>query len=158
MSIEEEERVAKAGVFDAGRNDKRPERQALGSVMEAPREVPIFATTDVLVVGGGPAGTTAAIAAARVGADVILAERYNHLGGLSTGRSRLLDRPHVRLGWQARHQRSGRRTAGPPTRWRISRAGQKASGAHGMKRWCSEWAPRASASSRRGHLGADDRS
>ena len=49
MSIEEEERVAKAGVFDAGRNDKRPERQALGSVMEAPREVPIFATTDVPV-------------------------------------------------------------------------------------------------------------
>ena len=85
MSIEEEERVAKAGVFDAGRNAKRPERQALGSVMEAPREVPIFATTDVLIVGGGPAGTTAAIAAARIGADVILAERYNHLGGLSTG-------------------------------------------------------------------------
>jgi hypothetical protein len=37
------------------------------------------------VVGGGPAGTAAAIAAARVGADVLLVERYNHLGGLSTG-------------------------------------------------------------------------
>ena len=35
--------------------------------------------------GGGPAGPTAAIAAARLGADVILAERYNHLGGLATG-------------------------------------------------------------------------
>jgi len=41
--------------------------------------------TDVLVVGGGPAGTAAAIAAGRMGADVMLVERYNHLGGLSTG-------------------------------------------------------------------------
>jgi monoamine oxidase len=39
----------------------------------------------VLVVGGGPAGTAAAIAARRLGADVLLVERYNHLGGLSTG-------------------------------------------------------------------------
>ena len=39
----------------------------------------------MLVVGGGPAGTAAAIAAARLGADVLLVERYNHLGGLSTG-------------------------------------------------------------------------
>ena len=45
----------------------------------------MFAETDVLVVGGGPAGTAAAIAAARLGADVLLVERYNHLGGLSTG-------------------------------------------------------------------------
>jgi NADPH-dependent 2,4-dienoyl-CoA reductase/sulfur reductase-like enzyme len=39
----------------------------------------------VLVVGGGPAGTAAAIAAGRLGANVLLVERYNHLGGLSTG-------------------------------------------------------------------------
>jgi flavin-dependent dehydrogenase len=39
----------------------------------------------VLVVGGGPSGTAAAVAAARAGADVVLLERYNHLGGLSTG-------------------------------------------------------------------------
>ena len=45
----------------------------------------MFAETDVLVVGGGPAGTAAAIAAARLGAEVLLVERYNHLGGLSTG-------------------------------------------------------------------------
>ena len=44
-----------------------------------------FSETDVLVVGGGPAGTAAAVAAARLGADVLLVERYNHLGGLSTG-------------------------------------------------------------------------
>jgi FAD dependent oxidoreductase len=52
---------------------------------EPARQVPVFAETDVLVVGGGPAGTAAAVAAARLGADVTLVERYNHLGGLSTG-------------------------------------------------------------------------
>ena len=55
------------------------------SIFEPARQVPVFAETDVLVVGGGPAGTAAAIAAARIGADVLLVERYNHLGGLSTG-------------------------------------------------------------------------
>jgi len=49
------------------------------------KNVSFFAETDVLVVGGGPAGTAAAISAARLGADVLLVERYNHLGGLSTG-------------------------------------------------------------------------
>ncbi|MEE8436009.1 MAG: FAD-dependent oxidoreductase [bacterium] len=52
---------------------------------EAARDIPVFAETDVLVVGGGPAGTAAAISAGRLGADVMLVERYNHLGGLSTG-------------------------------------------------------------------------
>jgi hypothetical protein len=55
------------------------------TVCEPAREVPVFAETDVLVVGGGPAGTAAAVAAARVGAEVLLVERYNHLGGLATG-------------------------------------------------------------------------
>src|SRR5262245_44492421 len=47
--------------------------------LEPAREIPVFAETDVLVVGGGPAGTAAAISAARLGADVLLVERYNHL-------------------------------------------------------------------------------
>ena len=34
---------------------------------EAARDIPVFAETDVLVVGGGPAGTSAAIAAGRLG-------------------------------------------------------------------------------------------
>ena len=52
---------------------------------ESARDIPVFSETDVLVVGGGPAGTAAAVAAGRLGADVTLVERYNHLGGLSTG-------------------------------------------------------------------------
>lgn len=54
-------------------------------VTEPQREIPVFAETDVLVIGGGPAGTTAAIAASRTGAYTWLIERYNHLGGLWTG-------------------------------------------------------------------------
>src|SRR5579862_134177 len=68
----------------SGHGRTRRTRPAI-TVHEAARDIPVFAETDVLVVGGGPAGTTAAIAAARLGADVMLVERYNHLGGLSTG-------------------------------------------------------------------------
>ena len=62
-----------------------PERPAAPSVREPPRDTPVHAVTDVLVVGGGPAGCAAALAARRLGAEVLLVERYNHLGGLSTG-------------------------------------------------------------------------
>jgi NADPH-dependent 2,4-dienoyl-CoA reductase/sulfur reductase-like enzyme len=62
-----------------------PGASAGRSVYEPPRETPVHAVTEVLVVGGGPAGCAAALAARRLGADVVLVERYNHLGGLSTG-------------------------------------------------------------------------
>ena len=48
------------------------------------RQAPVIAKTDVLVVGGGPAGLGAAIGAADAGAEVILAERYGFLGGNAT--------------------------------------------------------------------------
>ena len=41
-------------------------------------------STDVLVVGGGPAGVCAAIAAARSGARTVIAEQGNCLGGMAT--------------------------------------------------------------------------
>ena len=57
-----------------------------------PTTIPIEATTapviskpDVVVVGGGPAGLAAAVAAARNGASVSLVERYPHLGGMAAG-------------------------------------------------------------------------
>ena len=68
-----------------GREGGKPARPDLGRVREAARDTPIYRDCDVLVAGGGPAGTAAAAAAARMGADVVLLERYNHLGGLSTG-------------------------------------------------------------------------
>jgi glycine/D-amino acid oxidase-like deaminating enzyme len=73
-----------AEVFRAGRLSERRARPG-GAITEPARQVPLFRDCDVLVVGGGPAGTAAAIAAARSGADVVLIERHNHLGGLSTG-------------------------------------------------------------------------
>ncbi|HAJ36247.1 MAG TPA: FAD-dependent oxidoreductase, partial [Chloroflexi bacterium] len=46
--------------------------------------LPVFDSADVVVLGAGSAGCTAAIAAARAGADTLLVERYGFLGGTST--------------------------------------------------------------------------
>jgi hypothetical protein len=48
------------------------------------RELPVSRTVDVLVIGGGPAGIGAAVAAARTGARTVLVERYGFLGGNAT--------------------------------------------------------------------------
>jgi hypothetical protein len=49
-----------------------------------PRAGLVAADTDVLVVGGGPAGIGAALGAVDAGAAVVLAERYGFLGGNAT--------------------------------------------------------------------------
>ncbi len=77
------ERFFQSDIFDAEKRPRRPPSNQ--SIREPAREIPVHTECDVLVVGGGPAGTAAAVAAARLGADVVLLERYNHLGGLSTG-------------------------------------------------------------------------
>jgi hypothetical protein len=48
------------------------------------REIPIEEGYDVVVAGGGPAGSAAAISAARLGAKVLLAEAMGCLGGMGT--------------------------------------------------------------------------
>jgi FAD dependent oxidoreductase len=73
-----------AEVFRTGRLTERRQRPE-ATITEPARRVPVFRDCDVLIAGGGPSGTAAAIAAARAGADVVLVERHNHLGGLSTG-------------------------------------------------------------------------
>ncbi len=49
-----------------------------------PRKAIVAGDTDVLVLGGGPAGIGAALGAAQAGARVVLAERYGFLGGNAT--------------------------------------------------------------------------
>lgn len=53
-------------------------------ITEPERKTPIVRKVDVLVLGGGPAGLGAAIAAARMGARTLLVERYGFLGGNAT--------------------------------------------------------------------------
>jgi len=47
--------------------------------------VSVTSAVDVLIVGGGSAGFSAAVAAARNGAEVLLLERFSYIGGLATG-------------------------------------------------------------------------
>ena len=66
-----------------------------GKIIQPRQELPLLSETDVLVVGGGPAGIVAAIAASRAGAKVTLVERYGHFGGLWTGGLVLLILGHI---------------------------------------------------------------
>lgn len=70
------------------------------TITEPSRQLRVCHETEVLVVGGGPAGVAAALAAARNGADTTLVERYNHLGGMATGGLVILI-PHMSAGTQA---------------------------------------------------------
>lgn len=55
-------------------------------ILEKARELDVEASCDILVVGGGAAGHSAAVAAARAGAkNIILLERYGYMGGDVTG-------------------------------------------------------------------------
>lgn len=53
-------------------------------ILLPPRPATLAAETEVLVVGGGPAGFGAALGAAEAGARVTLAERYGFFGGNAT--------------------------------------------------------------------------
>jgi hypothetical protein len=54
------------------------------SLTEPARQTPVRGEYDVVVLGGGPAGIAAAVAAARAGRKTLLVERYGFLGGMGT--------------------------------------------------------------------------
>ena len=75
-----------AEVFRAGRLAERRPRPS-DTIIERARQVPVFRDCDVLVAGGVPSGTAAAIAAARAGGRRIV----------DAGRGNLLDRHLVKI-------------------------------------------------------------
>jgi ribulose 1,5-bisphosphate synthetase/thiazole synthase len=53
-------------------------------VVECERKIPVSMKVDVIVAGGGVARLATAIASARNGANTVLIERLNALGGLGS--------------------------------------------------------------------------
>src|SRR6202045_1819654 len=54
------------------------------TIEEPARQLPLYGEYEVAVLGGGPAGIAAAVAAARAGKRTLLIERYGFLGGMGT--------------------------------------------------------------------------
>ena len=52
--------------------------------LEPSKEIPVFGEYDVIVVGGGCAGFTAAVASARTGAKTLIIEQFPFFGGTAT--------------------------------------------------------------------------
>lgn len=78
--------LAAAGALVGGGTPRvaKASEGADGDIVEyAERKVPVLYDMDVCVVGGGPAGTAAAVSAARGGALTVLVERGVALGGLA---------------------------------------------------------------------------
>ncbi len=56
----------------------------MNSITEPQKQIPVAAEVDVLVVGAGPAGFSAAVCAAREGAKTMLIEQTGDVGGVAT--------------------------------------------------------------------------
>src|SRR5260370_25068548 len=54
------------------------------TIEEPARQLPLYGEYEAAVLGGGPAGIAAAVAAARAGRRTLLIERYGFLGGMGT--------------------------------------------------------------------------
>jgi hypothetical protein len=56
----------------------------MNTYIEKERHIPVAASVDVLVLGGGPAGFSAAVCAGREGVSVMLVEQSGNVGGVAT--------------------------------------------------------------------------
>src|SRR5258705_13365700 len=54
------------------------------TITEPARQLPLYGEYEVAILGGGPAGIAAAVAAARARRRTLLIERYGFLGGMGT--------------------------------------------------------------------------
>jgi hypothetical protein len=145
-----EDRFLGSDVFESSGRNLPPPRRG-GTVHEEARDIAVYHHCDVAVIGGGPAGCAAAWAAAKAGADVTLIERYNCLGGLSTGGLVMwIDRM---TDWQGNHVIQGfarhfiermppEAVAGPPRAdWgsrdpaKFAYWGQRTTAFHGIVQW-----------------------
>ena len=79
-------RIPKSAVKEKPRNKKIKENNMTKKkyYLEKPKCLSILDKCQVLVVGGGPSGLSAAIGASRTGMDVILMERFGCFGGVIT--------------------------------------------------------------------------
>ena len=77
--------VTAVGVALSGKNPVEAATTAENSefIKYANKKIPVLCNVDVCICGGGPAGTAAAINAAKNGAKTLLIERGIALGGLS---------------------------------------------------------------------------
>jgi len=71
-----------AGVVPASQGDGAKARSP--KTFTLTRQIPVETGYDLVVAGGGPAGTAAAVCAARLGAKVLLVEATGCLGGMGT--------------------------------------------------------------------------
>ena len=99
-------------------------KSSLGTYQEPARALPVIDEADVVVVGGGPGGVGAALAAGRAGVRTILVERFGSFGGTWTAGilSAIMPFPFVRGVFQEIQRRLVEAGA-----WR----GWKANGAYG---------------------------
>ena len=71
-------------MMDDGGVKMKNERKTMGVYRVPAAEIPVTRTVDVLVLGSGPAGVSAAITAGREGAKTLLVEACGNVGGIAT--------------------------------------------------------------------------